>query len=587
MALDGAFLSCLREELTATLKDARIDKIHQPSREELVISLRSRSGTKKLYLSARSNSPRVHLTETALENPVSPPMFCMLLRKHITGGRLSAIRQPGLERILYFDLDCVNEMGDIASLTLAVEIMGRHSNIILIDAEGKIIDAIKRIDFEKSSIHPVLPGLPYSPPPARAGSMDLTHFQPADMINSMVNLKDQPFSKALLNLSHGLSPLICREVSFLATRGRDTNINDMTQEEKQRAVFYLDRVKRAVVDGENRCPYILYNPQKEPVEFSFLPITQYGLSAVGDTIESFSKLLDEFYIKKDTVFRLKQQSQDILKVLTNLSDRITRKIQNQKRELAQSENRDQLRIFGDLINANIASIPKGADSAELINYYHPDCSKIRVPLDPSLSPAQNAQKYYKEYRKAQNAERILAEQIHLGEQELEYIDTVFDALSRATTLHEISELRQELVAGGYLRQQRSKQKPPAPLGPLEFKSDDGFTILVGRNNIQNDRLTMKTARGKDIWLHTKNIPGSHVIILTGGDTPPDRTLEQAAIIAALHSKAAASHQVPVDYTEVRNVKKPAGSPPGKVIYHSNRTAYVTPNPALAERLKID
>jgi len=579
-------LSCLKEELAAVLKDSRIDKIHQPSREELVITLRTRGGNEKLYLSARSNSPRVNLTKSSLENPAAPPMFCMLLRKHLTGGRIVDIRQPGLERILFIDLDCFNEMGDIVRLTLAVEIMGRHSNIILIDSNGVIIDAIKRIDFEMSTIHPVLPGLPYSPPPARAGSMDLTFHSPAEIINSLGAIKTKPLSEALLNISQGLSPLICREVSYLATRGRDTIVSELSEEEKQRAVFYLERVRKAVMDGENRCPYILYNQNKEPVEFSFMPITQYGLNAIGSEFSSYSELLDEFYSKKDAALRLKQQSQDILKLLTNISERITRKLENQRKDLSRSENREQYRIFGDLINANIHSIKKGADHAEVVNYYEPDCPTITIPLDPALSPSQNAQKYYKEYRKAQNAEKILAEQIRLGEQELEYIDTVFDALSRATTLREISELRQELVLSGYMRQQRSKQKPPAPLGPIEFKSDDGFTILVGRNNIQNDQLTLKTAKARDIWLHTKNIPGSHVIIVTNGKTPPDTTIAQAAVIAALHSKASSSSQVPVDYTEVKNVKKPSGAPPGKVIYSTNRTLFVTPDANLAKRLFV-
>ncbi len=585
MALDGAFLSCLREELTAALKEARVDKIHQPSREELVISMRSRNGTNKLYISARANSPRVHFTNIALENPASPPMFCMMLRKRLTGGRLVAIRQPGLERILFFDFDCVNELGDIVRLMLAVEIMGRHSNIILINADGKILDAIKRIDFEMSSVRPVLPGLAYMQPPIKAGKLDLTVFQPPDLIKAAMTGKDKPLSQALLNVSHGLSPLICREVSHLATRGRDTNAYSLTEDEKQRAVFYLSRVMAAVKTGENRCPYILFNPQNEPLEYSFMPITQYGLNAVGREIDCFSLLLDEFYRQKDAAIRLKQHSHDILRVLSNASDRIARKLENQKRELAQAGDREQLRIYGDLIHGNIGAIQKGAESAELINYFDPECATVRVPLDPSMSAAQNAQKCFKEYRKAQTAERILAEQIERGEQELRYIDSVFDALSRVSTLRELGELREELATGGYLRIQRSRKKLPAPLGPHEFVSDDGFTILVGRNNVQNDRLTLNTAKGSDIWLHTKNISGSHVIVQANGQMVPDQTLEQAAILAAFHSKAADSRQVPVDYTEVRNVKKPAGAPPGMVIYEKNRTAYVTPDATLAERLK--
>ena len=591
MALDGAFLHCLREELTASLPDARVDKVHQPSREELIISLRTRGGSgasagvRKLYLSARANSPRVHFTDIPLENPASPPMFCMLLRKRLTGGRLVGIRQPGLERALYFDLDCVDELGDIVRLTLAVEIMGRHSNIILIGPDGVVIDAIKRVDMEMSSVRPVLPGLPYSPPPAEAGRLDLSLCAPADLLEAAERGKDGPLSKALLGAAHGLSPLICREVSHYAARGRDTAAHALTGEERDRALFALSRVKAAVETGENRVPYILYKSGDAPQDFSFLPITQYGLSAVGREMESFSALLDAFYAQKDQAERTRQQAHDILRVLTNASERTARKLGHQREELAKSGDRESLRIYGDLIHANLHAIPKGASSAELINYYDPDCATLTVPLDPALSASQNAQKYYKEYRKAQTAERVLAEQIAQGEEELTYLDTVFDALSRAVTLRELNELRQELAAGGYLRLQRGKQKPPAPLGPMEFVSDDGFSILVGRNNVENDRLTLKTARGSDVWFHTKNIPGSHVVVLTGGQTPPNRTLEQAAVLAALHSKAAESRQVPVDYTEIRNVKKPAGAKPGMVIYETNRTAYVTPDPAMAERLR--
>lgn len=587
MALDGAFLRCIKEELETRLTDARVDKIHQPSKEELVIALRHRGGAEKLYLSARANSPRVHFTSLSLENPAQPPMFCMLLRKRITGGRLAGLRQPGLERVLYLDLDCVNELGDMVRLTLAVEIMGRHSNIILIDQDGIVIDAIKRVDLEMSSVRPVLPGLPYTPPPADGDKLDLSECQPSDFLERLDQARDEPLPKALLNAARGLSPLVCREVSHLAARGRDARSHSLTGDERDRLQFYLGRVKAAIMEGDWRVPYILYKSGGTPLDFSFMPVTQYGLSALGREMESFSALLDAFYREKDASERMKQRSHDLLRLLTNAYDRIARKLEHQRRELQDSAKRDEKRIWADLINANLYAIPKGAAQAELINYYDPECAPLRVPLDPSLSAAQNAQKYYKDYRKAQTAERILTQQIAAGEAELEYIDTVFDALSRADSWRELSELREELAEEGYLKLQRGRQKPPPPTKPLEFQSDDGFTILVGRNNVQNDRLTLKTARGGDIWFHTKNIPGSHVIVITEGKIPPDRTLEQAAVLAALHSKAADSAQVPVDYTEARNVKKPAGAKPGMVIYETNRTAYVNPDRLLAQRLRRD
>ena len=586
MALDGAYLSCLREELSQTLVDARIDKIHQPSKEELMLTLRHRGGIERLYISTRANSPRIHFTSVALENPAQPPMFCMLLRKRLTGGRLAAIRQPGLERALYLDWDCINELGDMVRLTLAVEIMGRHSNMILFGPDQVIIDSIKRVDLEMSSVRPVLPGLPYTPPPSMADCLDLSCSRPEDFLRALESGKDEELAKALLRISHGLSPLVCREVAHLTARGQDVRVSQLTDELRQRLMFYLGRVQTALRTGEYRCPYLLTTTDGTPLDFSFMPITQYGLSAVGREMPSFSETLDAFYSQKDAAERMKQYAHDLLRILTNTSERITRKLAHQREELARSSDRETRRIYGDLIHANAHAIPRGVSRVELINYYDPDCQSITVPLDPALSPAQNAQKYYKEYRKAQTAEKILAEQIKQGEGELQYIDTVFDALSRAASFREVAELRQELASQGYMRLQKGKQKPQAPLGPLEFRSDDGFRILVGRNNVQNDRLTIKTARGSDLWFHTKNIPGSHVIVLTEGKDPPARTLEQAAILAALHSKAADSAQVPVDYTAVRHVKKPTGAKPGMVIYETNQTAYVRPDRLLAERLRV-
>lgn len=585
MAFDGAFLRCIKEEMEALLRDARVDKIHQPSREELLLTLRQRNGSYKLYISSRAASPRIHFTDVALENPASPPMFCMLLRKRITGGRLVGIRQPGLERALYLDLDCLDELGDVVRLTLAVEIMGRHSNVILVDGEGLVVDAIKRVDLEMSSVRPVLPGLRYEAPPAETGRLDISQCRPEDFLEALDKGRDAPLEQALLGISHGLSPLVCREMAHLALRGRTAPVRELTQEERERLVFFLGRLRETVLTGMRRVPYMLLKPDGTPLDYSFLPVTQYGLSATGREMASFSALLDAFYAQKDAAERMKQRSHDILRVLTNVSERTSRKIQNQRRELEKSGRRDEKRIWADLINANLYQIKKGAAFADLVNYFDPDCGTLRVPLDPALSPAQNAQKYYKDYRKARTAETVLAEQIAAGERELQYIDTVFDALSRAESMRELSELREELAAGGYLRLQRGRQKPPPPTKPLAFRSDDGFTILVGRNNVQNDRLTTKMARGGDIWMHTKNIPGSHVLVVTEGRIPPERTLEQAAVLAATHSRAAGSAQVPVDYTEARHVKKPAGAKPGMVIYETNRTAYVTPDASLADRLR--
>ncbi len=585
MALDGAFLACLRRELIQALPEARVDKIYQPEREELIIALRYRGGAERLLLSAHAAAPRIHLTKETPENPAQPPMFCMLLRKRLTGGRLAAIRQEGLERALYLDFDCINELGEPVRLTLAVEIMGRHSNIILLGQDGVIIDAIKRIYPDMSSVRPILPGMRYEEPPTPAGRFDLSRHTPEQLTDAVKNGKDAPLSKALLVLSQGLSPLTCREIVCRCCDGQDPSVRELTNTEWDKLIDCIRHTQQAFIDGG--VPYLLTKADGSPLEYSFQPIIQYGLDARGQEMPSFSALLDSFYARRSAAERLRAHSHDLLRVLTNAADRITRKLAHQRQELLDAADRDTLRLYGDLINANMPLITQGAASAQVVNYYDENCAVISVPLDPSLSPAANARRYYKLYRKAQTAEEMLTERIAAGEAELAYIDTVFDALSRAGSLRELEELRSELEEQGYLqRPKAANKKKAAPLKPLLFCSDDGFSILVGRNNLENDRLTLRTAKGSDIWMHVKNIPGSHVVVVCEGRTPPDRTLEQAAQLAAIHSKAADSAQVPVDYTYARYVKKPSGAKPGMVIYTDNHTAYINPDATLAERLRV-
>ena len=585
MALDGALLHGIKEELIGALEDARIDKIHQPSKEELVFAVRSHQGNKKLYISTRPSSPRIHLVTRTPENPDTPPMFCMLLRKRLTGGRLMAIRQNGIERALYFDFDCINELGDLVRLTLAVELMGRFSNVILLDADNRIVDVLKRVDWEMSPTRPLLPGLSYEVPIALAQKHDVSTTTAEEIVAAVMRHTDRDLSDALITVTCGVSALVCREIAHHTTRGAAVTVGEMTADQVDRLAFYLRRVKEAIESADGRQPYMLLK-QGEPYDYSFIPITQYGISAVGRPFSTFSELLEEFYEKRDAAQRMKQRSQDIFRVLTNATDRITRKLANQQEDLRRSEKRDLKRKYGDLINANLHLAKHGASSIDVIDYFDENCPTVTIPLNPAWSAAQNAQRYYKEYRKAQTAEKILTEQIEQGKQELQYIETVFDALTRASTGRELDELRQELIAGGYMHvsSRGKKVKLPPPLPPIHCVSSDGYDIYIGRNNVQNDKLTLKTAHGSDWWFHTKNIAGSHVILVTRGDTPPDRTIEEAAVLAASHSKAAASSQVPVDYTPVKFVKKPAGAKPGKVIYETNQTLYVTPDETLIKRL---
>lgn len=593
MALDGTLLRQIRHELESCLIGARIDKIHQFSREEMIFVLRlpqpteDGSRTVKLYLSAGADSPRIHLTSASFENPKSPPMFCMLMRKYLGSAKLVEIRQIGLDRILHLVFETRNEMGDLIQLTVAIEIMGRHSNIILIDETGRVIDSIKRIDDTMSSVRPILPGVRYTLPPAQ-DKLDLIDVIPEQIEQRLRTGKDTPLSKALLSAVQGVSPIVCREIANYVFLGDDCVISEMTENHFDRLRFFLTKVID-YAKNYTGTPTSVIDSRKKPVDFSFMDIHQYGGSMFTRTYDTYSQLLDDFYTQRDNIQRMRHRSADLLKVLANTADRIARKLSLQQKELADCSDRETWKIYGDLINANLYSIQKGDRTATLVNFYDENQAEVTIPLDPRKTPAQNAQKYYGEYRKADTAEKKLRELIEEGQQEAIYIDSVFDALTRAQTNDELSAIRAELAEQGYLR-----KKGPAPkkgketkLAPKRYRSDDGFLILVGRNNVQNDQLTLKDARGRDVWFHTKNIPGSHTIVVSDGQEVPDSTLNQAAIIAAANSKAADSAQVPVDYTLIKNVKKPRGAKPGMVIYVNYQTAYVTPDFELEKRLMID
>ena len=580
MALDGLYLSCLRGEIEKALLGLRADKISQPSREELFMSFHGREGSYRLYLSAQVNAPRIQLTALRAENPPQPPMFCMLLRKHLAGGKLIAVRQQGAERALYLDFECVNELGDTVQLTLAAEMMGKYSNIILIGSDGKVLDALRRVDLAMSTVRPILPGVPYAPPLPPEGRHDLSKTPPADMI-ALLQTDTRPLAAALAATTQGIAPVLCRELALRAAGDADVPCDRLDAAAWDKLAAGLARVREIFDDYTAGQPLVLYE-DGVPIAFSPLPLLQYGMAA-GRVFDSFGAALDAFYGERDAAQRKKQRTAALAHLLHTDTARLKRKLTKQRQELAATGERDTYRTYADLINSNIHAIARGVESAQLVNYYD-DCKMLTVPLDPALSAAGNAQRYYKLYRKAQTAGRVLAEQIEKGEAELAYLETVADALSRADDAAEIAALHAELEAGGYVKAQRGAKRKTPTLAPKIFVTDDGFTVLVGRNNVQNDRLT-KDARGSDIWLHTKNIPGSHVILVTNGETPPEQSVRQAAMLAALHSGAASSGQVPVDFTEVRHVHKPSGAKPGFVIFEKNRTLFVTPDKVLAERLQ--
>ncbi len=573
MALDGITLSMLKNELSEKLIGARVDKIHQPSKEELVISLRWNGGNGKILISASASAPRIHFTESSVDNPKNPPMFCMLMRKHLSGAKLVEIEQFGLERMLHLSFSTYNEFGDPVIIKLAVEIMGRHSNIMLIGPDGKIIDAIKRVTADMSSVRQVMPGMTYVFPPAQ-NKMNTLDVDCMELVSRLKNGRDIPLSKALMENLDGVSPIVCREISDIVTGGFDTKAHDLSDGECEKLEACLEKIAESIKTG-NAVPYMVIEENGHPLDFTFIKVNQYGDAMEIRKFESFSAMLDKFYSERSGADRMKQRSNDLFKFVVNLADRISRKLDVQRQELARSTERDILRVKGELIHANLWMLEKGMTSVVLENYYD-NCKPLEVKLDPRLSPNQNAQHYFSEYRKADTAERMLKKFIEKGEAELSYIESVFDLLSRARTDDEVIAIREELVAQGYLKNHRKNNQKPVKLSPKEYISSDGFRILCGRNNIQNDKLTFKDSRKNDIWLHTQKIHGSHTVIVTEGREVPETTIQQAAIVAAYNSKARESSLVPVDYTEIKNVKKPSGSAPGKAVYEHYKTAYVRP-----------
>ena len=576
MALDGAFVRFLTKELKEEIVGARVSQIYQPNRDEIILAVRTFSGNRKLLLSARANSPRVNFTENAPENPASPPMLCMLLRKKLCGAKIADVTQPDLERIVFIKFDAANELGDSVSLTLAIEIMGKYSNIIFIDENGVIIDALKRVDPTMTTQRLVLPMMKYELPPAQS-KLSMLDTEPGDIVRAIISQpKPERLNKAILNTVLGVSPIVCREIEYLVASGEDVYTDRIDSQYKKRLDYYITKLANEVRDGRG-VPYSVSEPKGRNKDFCFMGIAQYGTLMTIRRHESFSQMLDSFYLERDRDERMKVKGQDLLKLLTNISERLARKINTQTAELKQCADREQLRVYGDLIQANLYRIEKGSPFVDLENFYDENMPTVRIKLDPSKSGSQNAQKYYKDYRKAKTAEQVLKEQIEIAKNDLAYIDNVFDSLSRAGSERELAEIRAELAQTGYIRSSKNKSKEQKPLPPLEFMTTDGFKVLVGRNNRQNDTLTLKTASKNDIWLHTKDIPGSHTILITDGREPTETAIMQAAMIAAYHSKAKDGSQVPVDYTRIRNVSKPQGAKPGMVIFVKNRTVYVKPS----------
>lgn len=581
MALDGIFLSKIKNELLNKAVGLRVDRVNQPTRDEILLNLRGKGCSYRLLFCVRADSPRVHFTSHPIDNPPVPPMFCMLMRKYLTGALIKNIRQQEMDRILFVDFDATNEIGDKIELSLCIEIMGKYSNLILIN-NGRVVDSIKRVDITTSSVRQIFPGIEYRLPPSQ-GKLNIESENIDFIYERILSQKDKLLSSAVINVVQGVSPVVSRELAYRVTF-EDSIVSELTDEQKNILKSELSYIKNTLHSSDEF--YMLTEENGKPKVLSHYDIRQYSGKLTVKVYRSPSELLDDFYFERDRINRINHRGHELIKLINNLIDRTSRKIAVQSEELKKCRDKETLRLYGELILANLYRLTKGVSYYEVENYYD-ECKLIRIPCNPALSPTENQKKYYKDYRKAQTAEKMLEKLIEDGKNEIIYLESVLDELSRADTDSEISLIRQELAQGGYIKNIKGKkQKPPKELPPLEFCSSDGFRILVGRNNVQNEKLSLKTALKSDMWLHTQKIPGSHVIIFGDGREISDEAIEEAAVIAAYHSKARESTLVPVDYTRVKALKKPNGGKSGMVIYHEYYTIIVNPDKEAVEKLRV-
>lgn len=574
MPLDAVCLQAVVAELAPQITGSRIEKIQQPARDQVVLLLR---GNRRLLLSAGGGQPRLHLTELPRDNPAQPPMFCMLLRKYLSGGIIESIQQAPLERVVTLTVSAADELGERSQFSLILEAVARRANLILADKDGHIIDCLRRIDFEMNPDRQVLPGLFYHlpTPPDKVSPFTVTEEEFAALAAAAG--EGAPADQWLVRTVNGLSPLVARELTFRACGSTDAPVTGHTA-----ALWSAFAAWRDTVNEKHFTPAMLKR-SGVPMDFTYLHVGQYGGAAEEETYTNFSRLLDDFYEKREQAERVKQKGQDLVKTASNGAARLRRKIAAQEQELAESKNRDKWRVYGELITANLYRMERGMSRLTAQNYYDPDCADVDIPLDVRLSPQENAAKYFKKYTKAKTAEKYITAQLEKARVELTYLESVLQELTLAESEQDFNDIRAELTDGGYLRAKGRKQ-PQRPSKPREFRSTAGLRILVGRNNRQNDRLTAKDAEKWDIWLHTQRIHGSHVILCTGGAQPDEQSIAEAASLAAYFSQAQDGTKVPVDFTQVKYVKKPAGSPPGFVNYTNYKTILADPSEELVKRL---
>ncbi len=587
MALDGLVIHSIVSELSSKILGGKIDKVYQPEDDEILLHIRNDKENFKLVLSASSSNPRVYLANNyKKENPINAPMFCMLFRKYIQNGIIVGISQIEFERIIKITIESFDELKEKTKKDIYIEIMGRHSNIILTHSvDNKIIDSAKRIPFSISRVRQILPGMTYTLPPKQDKLNPLNNISKDDFINTLKEFNG-PVFKSIYYKFLGISPIVSKEICFRSNLDDKINIIDLSLDNFN-SLYKEFNTLFNLINNNNYNPCIVINESIDKViDFSCINLSLYkDLTFINNS--SMSKILEDYYQTKDTKDRIHQRSSDLRKSISIKLDRLYHKLEKQKQELIDSKNAEIFKIKGELLTSYIYMIEKGMESVEVANFYDPEYKNIIIPLNKNLTPSENAQKYFKKYNKMKTAKKEITHQIELNLDEINYLENIMLSIENCDNLAELLDIREELTKEGYLKGKiKNKKDTKLTTKPHEFMSSDGFKILVGKNNKQNDHLTLKVADNNDIWLHTKNIPGSHVIVKTEGKSISDETIYEAAMLAAFFSKSKMSSQVPVDYTKRKNIKKPNKAKPGMVIYETNSTIYVTPTEELVARLKI-
>jgi len=586
MALDGITIAAIAHELKTKLVGGRIDKIHQPEKDEIVVSARSQGANHKILLTANASNPRIHFTKTFKDNPMQAPLFCMVLRKHLSGARITGVSQPDFERILEIRAESLNELGDLSEKILIIEIMGKHSNIILTDENGMILDSVKRVSADVSSVREVMPGKKYSTPPNR-GKRDPLAADEKSFLETLNEVAEgTQIHKAIYEKYSGISPVAACEICFRSEINPSDALSTVDVRNREK-LFGCFKKLTDDISGGNFQYEAIYDEKGFLFEFAAINLTQFG-GFKKETFDTPSEMLESYYAQRDAKYHILQKSSDLRKSVTTNIERLVKKLDIQQKTLKETENRGKWKLYGELLTANIYAVKKGSENFTTINFYD-DNSEITIPLDQRKTPSENAQKYFAKYNKEKRAFDAMLEQTAQTKEELSYLEGVLNAVLAASDEADLDEIRGELSEQGFVKKKRENKKNAGKQNkkskPMGYVSSDGFEIFVGKSNTQNDELTLRFAAADDIWLHTKEIPGSHVIIKTDGKTPPDSTIAEAAMLAAFFSKAKASSLVPVDYAKRRNVKKPNGARPGMVIYDNYKTAFITPDESKVNGLK--